>query len=189
MRPCSRRRLASFPIVVVLPVPLTPTTRITLGCPFSPSRPGSPRSAASLLGQRLARSPSSPRASRRRTSSAARARRRRRRSTPPRVAPRVDVVRGSKAAAAICSFSARRLFPSESRSRENKPACCSSALGAVRVAEQLCPRISPRPRTLVHYAVAATGASRGTRRETIWETPSAPIVTPYRLSAASIVRF
>ena len=32
-RPCSRSFCASFPIVVVLPVPFTPTTRITLGAP------------------------------------------------------------------------------------------------------------------------------------------------------------
>jgi hypothetical protein len=29
-----------------------------------------------------------------------------------------------------------------------------------------------------HYATAETGASRGTRRETICETPSEPMVTP-----------
>ena len=41
----------------------------------------------------------------------------------------------------------------------------------------------------VVHAVAATSSSRGSRRETICETPSLPIVTPYRTSAASIVRF
>ena len=40
---------------------------------------------------------------------------------------------------------------------------------------------------VVHPATAAS--SRGSRRDTIWETPSSPIVTPYRTSAASIVRF
>jgi hypothetical protein len=39
------------------------------------------------------------------------------------------------------------------------------------------------------YATAETGDSRGTRRETICDNPSEPIVTPYRLSAASIVCF
>src|SRR5579862_9200858 len=44
--------------------------------------------------------------------------------------------------------------------------------------------------TLGHYAAeTASASSRGNRRETICETPSPPIVTPYRMSAASIVRF
>src|SRR5581483_4173918 len=41
-----------------------------------------------------------------------------------------------------------------------------------------------------HYAAeTASASSRGRRRETICEMPSPPIVTPYRMSAASIVRF
>ncbi len=35
-----------------------------------------------------------------------------------------------------------------------------------------------RLRPVEHYATAEAGASRGRRRETIWETPSPPIVTP-----------
>ena len=40
------------------------------------------------------------------------------------------------------------------------------------------------------HAVAATGCSAlGRRRDTTCDTPSGPIVTPYRISAASIVLF
>ena len=41
----------------------------------------------------------------------------------------------------------------------------------------------------VYAASASAAASRGSRRETTFETPSSPIDTPYRVSAASIVRF
>src|SRR3954469_3234743 len=47
-----------------------------------------------------------------------------------------------------------------------------------------------RPPPFAAYAASApAGASRGRRRETTFETPSSPIDTPYRGSAASIVRF
>jgi hypothetical protein len=41
----------------------------------------------------------------------------------------------------------------------------------------------------VYAASTSAAASRGRRRETTFETPSSPIDTPYRVSAASIVRF
>src|SRR5439155_27094882 len=41
----------------------------------------------------------------------------------------------------------------------------------------------------VVHALAAASSSCGSRRETICEMPSGPIVTPYSTSAASIVRF
>ncbi len=68
---CSRSRCASFPIVVVLPVPFTPTKRRTLGCSPTSSVPGSPMSA-SISSASAPSSPSlrSSRASSRRTSSA-----------------------------------------------------------------------------------------------------------------------
>ena len=69
-RPCSRSFWASLPIVVVLPVPLTPTTRITLGEPSSASVGGPPKSASTSSASASSKAPSSPRASRRRTSSA-----------------------------------------------------------------------------------------------------------------------
>ena len=70
-RPCSRSFCASLPIVVVLPVPLTPTTRITDGL----VRDVEPRRLAEqrrdLLGERRRRGRRAPpRASSRRTSSA-----------------------------------------------------------------------------------------------------------------------
>src|SRR5438067_2432403 len=119
-RPCSRRRCASLPIVVVLPVPLTPTTRITLGGPSRPSRPGSPRRAAASSTSASLRSPSSPLASRRRTSSAVE-------GTPTSAAINTSSSRsqaassaGSNVAAAICSVRARRPLPSDSRRREEE---------------------------------------------------------------------
>ena len=82
-------RWASLPIVVVLPVPLTPTTRTTLGRSLSASVPGSPSSAVISVDERVARD-------RRRRGACAAARParpsrpcpRRRRSAPPRAPPR-----------------------------------------------------------------------------------------------------
>ena len=133
---------ASLPIVVVLPVPLTPTTRITRGRAPTSSRAG-------LAEQRLrsppasagASSVASPRASSRWTSSAVA-------GTPTSAAISASSSRsqdaespGSKAATEISSVSARRLLPSESRSREKKPGGPrSERSGAARlVAEQLRP--------------------------------------------------
>jgi hypothetical protein len=61
---------ASFPIVVVFPVPLTPTTRITAGSWATSSTGGSPKSSVTSSASAAFRSGSSPRASSRRTSSA-----------------------------------------------------------------------------------------------------------------------
>src|SRR5439155_559995 len=118
--PCCASLAASLPIVVVLPVPLTPTTRTTLGAPPTFSVPESPKSAATSSARASPRSPSSPRASSRWTSSAvartptsawisASSSRSQARSSP-----------GSNAAAWICSVRARRDFESESRWREEK---------------------------------------------------------------------
>ena len=55
-RPCSRYCCASLPMVVVLPVPLTPTTSTTCGCRGGSIRSGcatGARIARDLLGQRL----------------------------------------------------------------------------------------------------------------------------------------
>ena len=54
LRPCSSSFAASLPIVVVLPVPLTPTTRITLGRAPSSSAPRLAEQARDLLLQRRA---------------------------------------------------------------------------------------------------------------------------------------
>ena len=54
MRSCSRSFCASLPIVVVLPVPLTPTTRITVGFPSSASVPRLAEHRRDLLLERLA---------------------------------------------------------------------------------------------------------------------------------------
>jgi len=69
----------------------------------------------------------------------------------------------------------------------------SSAMGATEDAAMR-RVIAGRNRTCVAWratyaAETASASSRGSRRDTICETPSPPIVTPYRTSAASIVRF
>ena len=82
----------------------------------------------------------------------------------------------SKAASEISAVSACRLFESESRSRREEAGALLLRLGgAVRLAEQVCPR--PRHRAEGSYATARVGAC-GVRRETICDTPSGPIVTP-----------
>ena len=137
-RPRRRRRSArarasfdaSLPIVVVLPVPLTPTTRITRRRAGDVERRRLAEQRAISSASASPRSPSSPRASSRRTSSAvagtptsawisASSSRSHARSSP-----------GSNAATAICSVSARRDFESESRSRANRPARSASGSGA-----------------------------------------------------------
>src|SRR3954454_3337229 len=131
-RPCSASLAESLPIVVVLPVPLTPTTRITAGS-WATSRTGaSPKRSVTSSVSAAFRSASSPRASRRRTSSAVA-------RTPTSPAMSASWSRsqsasspGSKDAAATSSpVSARRDFASESRSREKKrPPPSSSETGA-----------------------------------------------------------
>ena len=130
LSPCSRSFEASLPIVVVLPVPLTPTTRITVGDGVMFRVAGSPSIAAISSASASPRSPSSPRASRRWTSSAVA-------GTPTSAVISASSSRsqaasssGSNAATAICSVSARRELPSESRSRPKKP-CCSSGVSSV----------------------------------------------------------
>ena len=51
-RPCSRSFFASLPIVVVLPVPLTPTTRITAGSCATSSVARLAEERGDLLGER-----------------------------------------------------------------------------------------------------------------------------------------
>ena len=50
--PCSESRFASLPIVVVLPVPLTPTTRMTLGLLLDMEDPRLAEQRLDLLGER-----------------------------------------------------------------------------------------------------------------------------------------
>src|SRR5438067_3252771 len=139
--PCCASLAASLPIVVVLPVPLTPTTRTTLGAPPTFSVPGSPKSAATSSARASPRSPSSPRASSRWTSSAVA-------RTPTSAWISASSSRshawsspGSNAAAWICSVSARRDFESESRSRENMPACRSSGSGSPSASPSSCAQL------------------------------------------------
>src|SRR5690348_9744411 len=118
-------------MVVVLPVPLTPTTRITAGSWATSRTGGSPKSPATSSASAAFRSTSSPRASSLRTSSAVA-------RTPTSPAMSASSSRsqsaslsGSKEAAATSSpVSARRDFESESRSRERKRPPCSSGSGA-----------------------------------------------------------
>src|SRR3954453_18579837 len=128
-RPCSESLAASLPIVVVLPVPLTPTTRITLGRPWTARRAGSPSIRATSSWSPVARSTPSSRASSRCTSSAVA-------GTPTSAAINASSSRSqdasspaSKVATPICSVSARRLRPSESRSRANIPPPPASVSG------------------------------------------------------------
>src|SRR4051794_14807444 len=111
---------ASFPIVVVFPVPLTPTTRITEGRAETDSVPGSPSIDASSSSSRSR----PPRSSSRRTSSAV--------AGTPTSAPISASSSRSHASSAFGSnpanwwVSARRERDSESRSRPKKPACSSA---------------------------------------------------------------
>ena len=130
-RPCSASRAESFPIVVVLPVPLTPTTRITAGSWARSSTGGSPNSSAASSARAAFKSVSSPRASSRRTSSAVA-----RTPTSPAISASSSRSQsasspGSNAAAAASSpVSARRDFESESCNREKRrPPLSSSAPG------------------------------------------------------------
>ena len=104
---CSRGRIASFPIVVVLPVPLTPTTRITAGLGRDVDRAESPSSSVSSTSA-SPRSPVVPRASSRCTSSPSRARRRPRDQRLLEPLPGFLVRRVERREHAISSVSARR---------------------------------------------------------------------------------
>ena len=145
LRPCSRSFWASLPIVVVLPVPLTPTTRITVGCAVDDERRRLAEQRCDLLRERLAevvelaaRLEPAHELGRRA------ARRRRRGSAPPRAAPRPLVGRVEGGGREL-PVSARRLLPSESRSRPKKPLLLLVRLvRPPRVAEELCPAFSPR---------------------------------------------
>ncbi len=127
--PCSRSLFASLPIVVVLPVPLTPTTRMTLGPSSTASRAAPSRSSSAVASSTSAsdRLSSASRASSLCTSSAVA-------GTPTSAAMSASSRRshasssaGSKPSSASCSVSARRLLPSESRSRPRKLVRSSSA--------------------------------------------------------------
>ena len=137
--PCCRSRSASLPIVVVLPVPLTPTTSRTLGSAVHVERAGIAEQRGELLRERRARGRSGPAALRGAARARpSRARRRRRGSAPPRAAPTPRRHPGSNAADASSAVSARRLFESESRRREKSPARSASRLGLrVLLAEEL----------------------------------------------------
>src|SRR5215211_1361639 len=127
--PCSRSLFASLPIVVVFPVPLTPTTSTTLGSSRTASRT-SPSCSSSFAASSTSASPRSltfSRPSSRCTSSAVA-------GTPTSEAIRASSSRSqaassaaSKESSASCSVSARRLYPSESRSRERKPVRSASS--------------------------------------------------------------
>ena len=123
---CARARrswCASLPIVVVLPVPLTPTTRITgrlLVRPPSVGRLAEER--LDLLRQRVAEVAESPTGLE--PPHELRGRRNADVGLDQRLSSRshASSSAGSNAAATSCSVSARRLLPSESRSRARKPA-------------------------------------------------------------------
>src|SRR5690242_15334337 len=130
-------------MVVVLPVPFTPTTRITVGsCPTSRIG-GSPKSALTSSASAAFRSSSSPRASSRRTSSAVA-------RTPTSPAMSASSSRsqsasspGSNDAAATSSpVRARRDFESESRRRDkNRPPLSSSSSGAASGSPSSCDQL------------------------------------------------
>ena len=128
-RPCSRSFCASLPIVVVLPVPLTPTTRITLGVSGQVERAGLAEQLGDLLGERLAEvaelaarlEPADELGGR---ADADVARDQRLLEPLP-----VLVVAGIEGRGGELPVSARRLLPSESRSRPKKP-CCSSSVSS-----------------------------------------------------------
>src|SRR5438477_6672787 len=128
-------------MVVVLPVPLTPTTRITAGSWPTSRTGGSPKSSATSSASASLSSASSPRASSRRTSSAVA-------RTPTSPAMSASSSRsqcasspGSNTAAASSPVSARRDFESESRSREKKRPPCSSGSGAAPSSPSSCAQL------------------------------------------------
>ena len=120
-RPCSRSFCASLPIVVVFPVPFTPTTRTTVGCAETSNAGGAPKTASTSSARASASRPTAPRASSRRTSSAVAC-------TPTSLRINASSSRShaasspeSKAAFASSVVSARRLFASDSRMRAKRP--------------------------------------------------------------------
>src|SRR5215471_5042830 len=141
-RPCSASLAESLPIVVVLPVPLTPTTRITAGSWATARTGGSPKSSVTSSANAALRFASSPRASSRRTSSAVA-------RTPTSPAMSASSSRsqsvsspGSNAADAISPVSARRDFESESRRRERKrPPLSSPVSGAASPSPSSCDQL------------------------------------------------
>src|SRR5437773_5593352 len=116
-------------MVVVLPVPLTPTTSSTLGSARTSSVPGSPSRLAISSASAAVRSVRSWRASSRCTSSAVA-----RTPTSARISASSSRSQaasspGSKAADASSAVNARRLFESESRKREKRPLRSASGSG------------------------------------------------------------
>ena len=174
--PWSRRRDASLPIVVVFPVPLTPTTRITVGS--SPRARDGRSPSAVIISSTSSWRPwtSSPsfagsRASSCWTSSTVA-------GTPTSARISASSTRSHDSASAGLKksswVSALRLPASDSRRRPNqprRPVLLVSPLGLGVVAEKLGP---------ARHAESACRLSRSpaSRFDTIWETPSAPIVTP-----------
>ena len=183
---------ASLPIVVVLPVPLTPTTRTTVG-PLAAraSVGGSPNRVLDLLRERLAEVTDSPRASSRRTSSAVAGTPTSARISATSSRSHASSLRRVERPAELCREGAATL--PERVPQAGEEAGRSSVL---RVPSSASPsssaHVSTWSRTLAArpsryearnarravQAVAAVRSSRGSRRETIWEMPSPPIVTP-----------
>ena len=135
------QRLASLPIVVVLPVPLTPTTRITAGSWCDVERRRLAEQRGDLLGERglqlgqvLARLEPADQLGRRAHADV---------GVDQRLLEPLPrrVVLGSNAATCSCSVSARRDLPSDSRSRPKMPrrssALSSSAAASPSSSAQL----------------------------------------------------
>src|SRR5262249_50588270 len=157
---------ASFPIVVVLPVPFTPTTSTTLGCSLTPNVGGSPNSAPISSDNAALRSPNSPRASNRLTSSAVARTPTSARMSASSNRSHASSSPGSNAADASSCVSARRDFDSESRRRANIPPRCSSGSGPASSSPRSCAQLRGNgglllarepPRDDLRHAVGAHG--------------------------------
>src|SRR5947208_8202312 len=128
-------------MVVVLPVPLTPTTSSTLGSARTSSVPGSPSRLAISSASAAVRSVRFWRASRRRTSSAVAGTPTSARISASSSRSQAASSPGSNVADASSAVSARRLFDSESRRREKRPVRSASGSGCAFSSPSSCAQL------------------------------------------------
>ena len=176
--PCSASFDASLPIVVVLPVPLTPTTRITLGAPSTCRMRRLAEERRDLLCERcvqvaeLAARLEPPHELRRRGHADVALDQRLLEPLPVRRVARVER-RGRD----LADERAPRLRERVAQPREHAGLLLLALGSRIGLAEKLSP--APRhARERSYAAETASASSRGRRRETICEMPSPPIVTP-----------
>ena len=132
-RPCSRSFWASLPIVVVFPVPLTPTTRIDAGLAIERERGRLAEDRLDLLGERILETAGDaarlepPHELRGRGHAYVAADQRLLEPLPGLVVPGVECRRGE-----LLGVRARRLFASDSRTRAKTPVRSGSSASSPR---------------------------------------------------------